>query len=505
MSPRITHRSSLITRFTRLALVPALLPALLLSVLLQPAGVALAAGCEVTGPQSGDELLPVEQRALLNVARQLPLEVKIGQLLMPGFVGTAPDGGLLDRARRGHIGGFFFLGRNVRDTAQVRDLTAQLSRATAEGSAGILPFMATDFEGGMVNALRAITGNTTSAAAMAAGGVAAVEARGAHDAAVLKSLGFNVNLAPVADVLSSPSQVIGSRAFSSDPATAATLSRAYLRGLQGGGVLGVMKHFPGHGATAGDSHVLLPTVPRSLTELEAADLLPYRQAFEAGEAQAVMVGHLLVPALDPERPTSISPPAVAGLLRDRMRFDGVVLTDELKMGAVSRRYSVGQAAVMAIQAGVDVILADYTSAEQDAVSQTLAQACRSGQLPPGRLERSVVRVLRLKLAYGLAGPQITAGYAAQMAAADAPPLASLPVSADPDLGGLPLAELPDGASGRLYTEAAGSGDFGYAVTDEGGVTFWRSYADGGGPPVLGYPISQRFELDGSTVQATQRA
>ena len=131
---------------------------------------ARAAGCEVTGPVPGDERLPPAQRALLGVARGLPLDVKLGQLLLLGFVGTQPDAGLLERARRGRVGGFFLLQRNVRDAAQVRDLTSQLAQASAATSAGMSPFLATDFEGGTVNALRAITGATPSAAALGAGG-----------------------------------------------------------------------------------------------------------------------------------------------------------------------------------------------------------------------------------------------------------------------------------------------------------------------------------------------
>lgn len=483
---------------------------------------ALAAGCETAAPAPGEAALSAEQRALLAIARQLPLELKVGQMLMPSFGNTAPDSSLLDRVQRGHLGGFFLLGRNVQDAAQVQQLTAQVSGAVAEASLGIRPFVATDFEGGSVNALRAVTGATTAAAGLAVGGSASAQSQGARDAQVLKSLGFNTNLAPVVDVLSAPSAVIGNRSFSADPAAAATLSRAYLRGLQGAGVLGVLKHFPGHGATAGDSHVLLPTVHRSIGELEAVDLVPYRQAFAAGEAYAAMVGHLLVPAVDPRLPGSLSGAMITGLLRNRLSFDGLVLTDELKMGAVSRQYSVTQAAVMAIQAGADVLLADYSNAEQDAVSQALAHACLTGQFPAGRLEQSVARVLRLKLAYGLAGPDIMARYDAETkGGAAVPPVvaAGVPaatVQAAPaaraapvlEVGGRALTHLPDGTRGRFYSVAGddtGASAFGYSITDEGGIPLWRSYAALGGPATLGYPISHRFHLAGATVQLTQRA
>ena len=133
---------------------------------------AAAAGCEASAPAPGEARLPVEQQALLAVARELPLDVKLGQLLIVGFVGTAPDAGLVERAARGRLGGLFLLGRNVRDAAQTQALNARVSEAAAGASLGIRPFLATDFEGGTVNALRAITGTTPSAAALAAGGLA---------------------------------------------------------------------------------------------------------------------------------------------------------------------------------------------------------------------------------------------------------------------------------------------------------------------------------------------
>ncbi len=469
---------------------------------------AAAAGCDAAEPLPEEAQLSSADRALLALARELPLEVKVGQLLMPGFVGLLPDAGLLDRARRGHVGGFFLLQRNVRDAAQLAQLTSGLSEAAAQGSLGLRPLLATDFEGGTVNTLRAIIGDTPPAAAMASLSPSEVETRGAHDAAVLASLGFNTNLAPVADVLSAPGGIIGTRAFSSDPQVVETLSRAYLRGLQSAGMLGVMKHFPGHGSTAEDSHLVLPVVSRSLPELEAADLLPYRRAIAAGEAQAVMVGHLLVPALDPELPASLSYPIVTGLLRRQLGFDGLVITDELKMGAISGTYSITQAALLALRAGVDVILADYTGAEQDAVEQALIAACRSGQLPPGRIDRSVARILRLKLAHDLAGPDLAARYRQLLGEGETVPAPTAPppevARPAPQLGGQPFM-VNGGAAGRLYVEAAGGGDFGYALTDEGGIALWQSYASLGGPQVLGVPISQRYEQLGSVVQVTQRA
>ncbi|HET7769107.1 MAG TPA: glycoside hydrolase family 3 N-terminal domain-containing protein, partial [Chloroflexota bacterium] len=146
-----------------------------------PGRAAAQAACE-GGEVTGERRMGVEQRAALALARELPLETKIGQLLMPGFVGTEPDPGLLDRVARGRVGGLFLLGRNVRAEDQVQRLTGRLRETATESTGGLVPLLATDFEGGIVNALRAVTGNTPSAAQLASRGVTGVEAQGADDA-----------------------------------------------------------------------------------------------------------------------------------------------------------------------------------------------------------------------------------------------------------------------------------------------------------------------------------
>gem|GEM_PF-5462511 len=451
---------------------------------------ALAASCDA-GPLPGERQLSLEQQALLATARELPLETRVGQLLMPGFVGTEPDPGLLDRVSRGRLGGIFLLGRNVRSEEQVKRLTGSLNDAAAGATGGVRPFLATDFEGGIVNALRSVTGNTASAISLAARGAPGVEAQGSADAETLRWLGFNTNLAPVADVLSAPSQVIGERAFSSNPITAAALSRAYLRGLRQGGVLGVMKHFPGHGATEGDSHLMLPVVERTLAQLEASDLVPYRQAIASGELDAVMLGHLHVPALDPVLPSSLSPATVLGLLRDRLRFDGLVVTDELKMRAISGQYGVEVAALLAVKAGVDIILADYTGIEQQAVFAAIMRACQNGELSTGRIDQTVSRILRLKLAYSLAGPDISARYSAHLAGLSAAPPATAvtPPEAAPDPAH-ETGEIPTAPEMPAMTEGEGA-----TTGEEGEIAAMPEVAPGAMPSATPEPTATPFPTD----------
>ncbi|HET7771010.1 MAG TPA: glycoside hydrolase family 3 N-terminal domain-containing protein, partial [Chloroflexota bacterium] len=230
---------------------------------------------------------------------------------------------------------------------------------------------------------------------------------------------------------------------------ASALSRAYARGLKSGGVLGVMKHFPGHGATVEDSHVMLPVVERSAAELHAIDLLPYKEAIAASELDAVMIGHLHVPAFDHAAPTTLSRPIITGLLRDGLGFDGLVMTDELKMRAISAYWGVEEAALLTLQAGTDIILADWTGAEQDQVFNSLVRACHAGQLSPGRLELSVTRILTVKLRYGLVADSLRARYDALVRTLSAPPADETLAPGD---AGEPMAEGEMPAEGEPMVE-----------------------------------------------------
>jgi beta-glucosidase-like glycosyl hydrolase len=214
--------------------------------------------------------------------------------------------------------------------------------------------------------------------------VTAVEARAA---------GINLIFAPVADVASEPANpIVGVRSYGSDPATAAAFTRAFVEGCRAGGAAPTAKHFPGHGATLVDSHIDLPEVAAGRDLLDRRELPPFRAAIGAG-VPAIMAGHIAFPAITgSDVPASLSPAIVDGLLRGDLGFGGVVVTDALMMGAVTRRFDPAEAAVRALEAGADLLLmpADVTEAIDG-----VAAAIESGRLPPGRIERSVERVDRL--------------------------------------------------------------------------------------------------------------
>ena len=236
----------------------------------------------------------------------------------------------------------------------------------------------------------------------AAPDAAALERQGAIIAGEARAVGVQLVLAPVLDVLQTPeAAVIGTRSFGADPDVAAELGAAFVRGLQRGGVLATAKHFPGHGGTETDSHHRLATIAGSREHLDRVDLVPFRAAVEAGVA-AVMPGHLAVPALDgrADRPATLSPEILGGLLREELGFSGLVVSDALEMeGARAGRFD-GEVAASAVAAGVDVILVPTDPVVAHA---SLVRAVRAGRLPEARLDAAVSRVLTAKARLGLFG------------------------------------------------------------------------------------------------------
>ena len=221
-----------------------------------------------------------------------------------------------------------------------------------------------------------------------------VRAAAAQIGAYLAEYGFTMDLAPVADMNTNPQNVvIGDRAFGSDPDAVAPMVEAYLQGLHSRGVRGVLKHFPGHGDTEADSHYGTVTVQKTWEELRGAELIPFIRNLDASDA--VMVAHINLPNVtDDGLPASLSRELIHDKLRRELGYEGLILTDSLSMGAVAKRYTAGQAAVLAFEAGNDVVLMPGNYVE---AFESLLSAVESGQIPEERLDESVLRILRMKL------------------------------------------------------------------------------------------------------------
>lgn len=221
----------------------------------------------------------------------------------------------------------------------------------------------------------------------------------AHQTAVeSRAAGIHMNYAPVADVDTNPiNPIIDIRSFGPSPEMVTACCREYIRGLHDGGMAATAKHFPGHGHTRTDSHIDLPSVDLELERMEKLHLAPFRSCISAG-VDAIMVGHIAVPALDPTgTPASLSPHIISGLLRNKMEFDGVVVTDALNMGAITKRFSPADAAVLAILAGADLVLMPGT----DDMIARIEDAVTKGIIPVKRIDESVERILALKHRLGL--------------------------------------------------------------------------------------------------------
>ncbi|MDI9883589.1 glycoside hydrolase family 3 protein [Streptomyces sp. HNM0645] len=314
-------------------------------------------------------------------------------VLQPGFVGTTAPDWLLRRIGEG-LSSVGLFGRNIASPGQLTALTARL-RAEREDV-----LVAIDEEGGDVTRLEVRTGSSFPGN-YALGSVDDVELTRAVAAELgrrLAGCGVDLNWAPSADVNSnSDNPVIGVRSFGSDPALVARHTAAYVRGLQSAGVAACTKHFPGHGDTAVDSHHALPRIDVELATLHSRELRPFREAISAG-SKSVMSAHILLPALDPDRPATLSTQILTGLLRQELGYDGLIVTDGMEMQAISAVHGIERGSVLAIAAGADAICVGGGLADEDTVLRlrdALVTAVRKGELPEERLADAAARVRAL--------------------------------------------------------------------------------------------------------------
>ena len=292
------------------------------------------------------------------------------------------------------VGGIVYFAKNLESQDQVKEM---IDNSQKDSSIGL--FVATDEEGGVVNRLMDTVGTTYigSMYYYKDDGDETAYENAYTIANDMSALGFNLDFAPVADVWSNPDNtVIGERAYSDDYAQAAELVGNAVKGFNDGGVMCTLKHFPGHGDTAEDSHYSSAYVHRTKEEIMADEMQPFRSGIEAG-AEFVMVGHLIVPDID-EVPATLSYKIATGILRDELKFEGVAITDSFEMESIADNYSVDDAVVMSVKAGMDMILqpTDMASAVN-----SIEQAVADGELSEDRIDESVRRILTLKESRGL--------------------------------------------------------------------------------------------------------
>ena len=331
-----------------------------------------------------------------RIVQGMSLDQKLGQMVIVEFYGATLNSDLVQMIQGNRVSGVLIENKN--GNAQTRDQLIALNKAM-QGQAHIPLFITTDYEGGVVNELRRITGDRSSEAAIGATGNPQVAYTAGRNAATdLTSLGLNVNFMPIVDVLTNPNNPgLPDRTFGTDPTLVTTMGRAYLKGLTDGGVIGCLKHFPGLGSASIDPHFSLPQMNRSLATLNQVDFVPYRTLINEGIVPMVMVTHILNPQLDPNLPTSLSPEVVTKLLRQQLKFNGVIISDTLWMGGISNTYSLAQAAVLAVKAGTDLLLGPRGLSDTQNMIFGLHQAVMSGQISMDQINASVQRILEMKL------------------------------------------------------------------------------------------------------------
>ena len=342
-----------------------------------------------------------DERRVEELLASLTLKQKIGQRFIITVRGTRLSRTEATLIGDGLVGGIILNSGNIAGREQVQALTGAIEAAGREGAGGV-PFIGIDQEGGRVNRLeiRNITRFPAPFHWRETGDPFFVEAAAYIISREIAALGFNMNFAPVLDLYGrGDDSVIGDRAMGDEPWQVGRLGAYYLRGAGQAGIIPVAKHFPGHGRTTVNSHFRLPVLEVTEDTLLHYDLLPFRIAIEQG-AEALMTAHILYPQIDPDYPVTLSARFIRGLLRGRLGYEGVVISDDITMGALRTNFTLTEILRQAIRAGVDLILVQGP-ADLPGLIAAVLELHERGEISLEEIEEAVRRILRLKLKYGL--------------------------------------------------------------------------------------------------------
>ncbi|KPU44769.1 beta-hexosaminidase precursor [Oxobacter pfennigii] len=329
---------------------------------------------------------------------KMTLDEKIGQMVISGVDGYSISNTTVKLIEDYHVGGFIILGENVKSTNQLLDMVNSLK---ARNAANKIPlFLSIDQEGGRIDRMPADFKRLPANKAIGAVGSEEFSYNiGKIISQELNAFGFNMDFAPVLDINSNPKNpIIGDRSFGGSADIVTILGIQTMKGIGSGGIIPVVKHFPGHGDTLVDSHVGLPAVYNDIERLKSFELVPFTQAVK-DEVDAVMVAHILLPEIDPQYPSSMSKIIITDILRKDLNFDGVVITDDMTMGAITKNYDIGDASVKSVSAGSDIILVCHVFDNEVAVINSLKMAVQNGTLSEERINQSIYRILKLKDKY----------------------------------------------------------------------------------------------------------
>ena len=336
----------------------------------------------------------------LEIIRSMTLREKIGQLIIVGFDGTTINDEALDYIENLKVGGFILFARNIVDEGQTLDLLNKLKEANSNNDIPL--FLSIDEEGGRVSRLpesflkipeMTKVGNKNDKDISYEIGSILGER--------VKSLGFNMNFAPVLDINSNPNNpVIGNRAFGSTVELVSKNGLGVMNGIRDFNVIPAVKHFPGHGDTNVDSHINLPIIRKTLDELKAFELIPFIKAIEE-DVEMIMVAHILYPELDEVYPSTMSPKVIEGLLRSELDYKGVIVSDDMTMGAIVENYSLEEGVLSFIKSGGDIALVCHGRENPEKVIKRIEEAVNNGELSEKEIDEKLYRILKLKENFGL--------------------------------------------------------------------------------------------------------
>ena len=359
-------------------------------------------------PKPAPELdQPSTENTLSLLIRKMTLSQKIGQRLITWIPGTSMNGRVASLIEKGYVGGIILNSHNIASRTQVRELTGKLQQLALSMQPPIGLFIAVDQEGGRVSRLmfREITRFPPPFYLGEYNDPSLIRAVAFITGTEIRNLGCNMNLAPVLDLYPKADRtVIGDRSLGKDPHQVADFGVHYLEGAVSAGIIPVVKHFPGQGASTVDSHRALPVISASEEHLKEVDLVPFQAAVENG-AKAVMTAHALYTDLDPEFPSTLSVKIVNQLLREQIGFNGVVISDAIEMAALRNTYSLETILERCIKAGIDLILINDHYDALD-LKEILVSLVRSGNISEPEIDQGVKRILRLKMEYNLIPSQI---------------------------------------------------------------------------------------------------
>ncbi|WP_246637559.1 beta-N-acetylhexosaminidase [Crassaminicella profunda] len=329
---------------------------------------------------------------------KMTLDEKIGQMVLVGFNGDQINDSIKKMIDSYHIGGFILFQRNIKNPSQTLALLNTIKSANSKNKIPL--FLAVDEEGGKVSRMpkeikklptnKKIGILNNNHFSFEIGQLIGFE---------LKSFGFNLDFAPVLDINSNPKNpVIGDRSFGSNKEIVSQLGLQTMKGIKSQNIISVVKHFPGHGDTSVDSHLGLPVVNHDLNRLKSFELAPFSKAIKEN-VDAVMVSHILFPKIDSQYPATLSKKIMTDLLRNNLNFKGVIITDDMEMGAILKHYDIGNAAIRSIQSGSDIILICHTYEKQLTVLDALKKAVENNEISEEQINDSVYRILKLKKKY----------------------------------------------------------------------------------------------------------